>query len=176
MSHHIPDIDSDVLTSVVEHVFLPPKLPQRAPTADAQRSTNVALCHILIEAAQAFSDGLSKSPLGEAELKVTLSHLVIEGGLELLFTRYIIVHPCFQMSSQCIFELRMPLSSFASSSIMFDSRYSKSLQKPAASCPRWGSFSAPILVLPYRFPRVSFRTNVFLGNLLFFSCKWMSTC
>ena len=104
MSHHSPDIESDVLLSVVEHVFLPPKLPQTAPTKDAECATNVALCHILIEAAQAFSEGLSesplrqslwarmikmirsiywaaKSPLSEAELKGTLSDLVIQGGL-----------------------------------------------------------------------------------------------
>src|SRR6266404_9474282 len=103
MSHDIPDIDSEVLLSVVQHVFLPPNLPQRTPTEDAERATNVALCHILIQAAQAFSEGLSelslcarmikmlrsihraaKSPLGEAELKGTLSDLVVEGGLELL--------------------------------------------------------------------------------------------
>src|SRR6266404_3367382 len=199
MSHHIPDIDSDVLLSVVQHVFLPPELPDRAPTEDAERATNVALCHILIEAAQAFSEGLAesplwqslcarmikmlrtlyraaKSPLGEAELKGTLSDLVIEGGLELLSAHCDIVHRCFQMSSRCMFELRMPLSSFESLSIMFDSRYSKSPHQPAASSPRTGSFFAPIPVLPYRFPQISFRTNVFLGNLHLFSYKWMLMC
>src|SRR6266404_2451122 len=118
----------------------------------------------------------AKSPLSEAELKGTLSDLVIQGGLELLSAHCIIAHRCFQMSSQCTFELRMPLSSFASLSTTFDSKYSRSPHSPAASRPRWGSFFAPILVLPYRFPRISFRTNVFLGNLLFFSCRWMSTC
>ena len=48
MSLFSADIDSEVLRSVVEHVFLPPKLPQ----ADAERGTNMALCHILIDAAE----------------------------------------------------------------------------------------------------------------------------
>ena len=199
MSHNIPDIDSDDLLSVVQHVFLPPELPQRARTGYAERATNVALCHILIEAAQAFSEGLAesplrqslwarmikmlrsiysaaKSPLGEVELKGTLSGLVIEGGLELLSGHCITVHCCFQMSFQCMFELRMPQSSFESSSIMFDSRYSKSPHQPAASSPRTGSFFAPIPVLPYRFPQIYFRANVFLGNLHLFSYKWMLMC
>ena len=103
MSLRITDIDSDVLLSVVEHVFLPPKLPQEAPTEEAERRTNVVLCHILIEAARAFSQGLSpfqkslwaqmikmmgsiyqaaRAPLEEAELAGTFSELVIGGGLE----------------------------------------------------------------------------------------------
>src|SRR6266404_7158750 len=130
MSHQIPDIDSDVLLSVVEHVFLPPKLPQTAQTKDAERATNVALCHILMEAAQAFSDGLSKSPLrqslwarmikmmsslywaaksplGEAELKGTLSELVIQGRLEPLLriaSSFIVAFRCLRnaySSSEC---------------------------------------------------------------------------
>ncbi|KAI9441022.1 hypothetical protein H4582DRAFT_1811232 [Lactarius indigo] len=62
MSLHITDIHSDVLLSVIEHVFLPPKLPQEAPTEQAEHETNVALCHILIQAAQTFSQGLSPLP------------------------------------------------------------------------------------------------------------------
>ncbi|KAI9453949.1 hypothetical protein BJY52DRAFT_1427406 [Lactarius psammicola] len=53
------DLNSEVLLSVVDHVFLPPKLPQQAPTEEAERRTNVALCHTLIQAARAFSQCLS---------------------------------------------------------------------------------------------------------------------
>ncbi|KAH8997132.1 hypothetical protein EDB86DRAFT_3043676 [Lactarius hatsudake] len=98
MSLRLNDIDSDVLLSVVEHVFLPPKLPQEAPTEEAERETNVALCHILIQAARTFSQGLSplrqsfwarmikmigsiywaaRAPLVEAELTGALSGLAM---------------------------------------------------------------------------------------------------
>jgi hypothetical protein len=46
--------DSDTLRSVIEHVFLPPKLPQMHLGKEAERKTNVALCDSLVEAAQAF--------------------------------------------------------------------------------------------------------------------------
>ncbi|KAH9059214.1 hypothetical protein EDB87DRAFT_1684972 [Lactarius vividus] len=92
------DFDSKVLLSVIDHVFLPPKLPQQAPTEEAERGTNVALCHILMQAAQAFSQFLSpsqqlswthmmktmvsmcwisKGPLVEAELKGIFSDLTV---------------------------------------------------------------------------------------------------
>ncbi|KAH9061808.1 hypothetical protein EDB83DRAFT_2506594 [Lactarius deliciosus] len=61
MSTSLHDFDSHVLLSVIEHVFLPPKLPQQAPTEEAERGTNMALCHILIQAARAFSRFLSPS-------------------------------------------------------------------------------------------------------------------
>ncbi|KAH9038807.1 hypothetical protein EDB85DRAFT_392096 [Lactarius pseudohatsudake] len=98
MSTSLHDFDSDVLLSVIEHVFLPPKLPQQAPTEEAERGTNMALCHILIQAARAFSRFLSpsqqlswthmikmmesicwttKGPLVEAELKGTFSDLTV---------------------------------------------------------------------------------------------------
>jgi hypothetical protein len=111
MSLSLTDLDSDVLRSVVEHVFLPPKLPQEAPNADAERGTNVAPCHILIHAAAAFRQYLSpsqelvwarmqkmmgfiyraaSSPLVEAELKGALSALSAGGGLALLLTSHIL--------------------------------------------------------------------------------------
>ncbi len=119
------DIDSHVLLSVVEHVFLPPKLAPRLPqfqhaTESAQRETNVTLCHILIQAARDFSQGLSslqqslwariikmmesiystaKSPQVEAELTNTLSNLTIGGGLDSPPVCCIVVHLRFQMSS-----------------------------------------------------------------------------
>ena len=103
MSLHNTDIDSDTLLSVVEHVFLPPKLPQEALTEEAERQTNVALCHILIRAARAFLDDIpalrqplwsriikmmvsikqpARAPRVEVELVRVLSNLVIGGVLE----------------------------------------------------------------------------------------------
>jgi hypothetical protein len=57
--------DSDILRSVIEHVFMPPKLPQRVRNEETERKTNVALCNSLIEAAQDFLKLLpsSESPL-----------------------------------------------------------------------------------------------------------------
>ncbi|KAH9170112.1 hypothetical protein EDB89DRAFT_2114928 [Lactarius sanguifluus] len=98
MSTSLHDFDSEVLLSVIEHVFLPPKLPQQAPTEEAERGTNMALCHILIQATRTFSRFLSpsqqlswarmikmmesmcwttKGPLVEAELKGTFSDLAV---------------------------------------------------------------------------------------------------
>ena len=104
MSLHNTDIDSDTLLSVVEHVFLPPKLPQEAPTEEAERRTNVALCQMLVQAGRAFLKDLSpiqqplwvrmmtmmgsiyqaaRVPRMEVELVRVLSDLVIGGALEL---------------------------------------------------------------------------------------------
>jgi len=59
------NLDSDILRSVVEHVFMPPKLPQVGPDEETEQKTNVALCSSLIEAAQDFLKILpsSESPL-----------------------------------------------------------------------------------------------------------------
>ena len=56
---------NSVLYSVVEHVFIPPKLPQEDPGEDIEQKTNVALCNNLIEAAQKFLQSLpaAESPL-----------------------------------------------------------------------------------------------------------------
>jgi len=54
MSTPIADIDSDVLRSVLEHVFMPPRLPQEGHNEKAERELNVALCRALIEAARCF--------------------------------------------------------------------------------------------------------------------------
>lgn len=48
------DPDSDALLSVVEHVFMPPKLPQEDPGDAIVQKTNVALCDHLIGASQVF--------------------------------------------------------------------------------------------------------------------------
>ncbi|KAH9035653.1 hypothetical protein EDB85DRAFT_1889231 [Lactarius pseudohatsudake] len=92
------DIDSGVLHSVVEHVFLPPKLPQEALAGEAEVRTNVALCHILVHAAAAFHQYLpsskepvwtrmqkmmgsiyrtARAPLVEAELEGALADLAV---------------------------------------------------------------------------------------------------
>ena len=61
-THHL---DSHILRSIVEHVFMPPKLPQQGPDEETERKTNVALCNSLIEAAQDFLKVLpsSETPL-----------------------------------------------------------------------------------------------------------------
>jgi len=59
------NLDSDILRSVVEHVFMPPKLPQVGPDEETERKTNVALCSGLIEAAQDF---LKMLPSSESSL------------------------------------------------------------------------------------------------------------
>ena len=48
------NLDPYVLRSVVEHVFMPPKLPQKHPGQETERKTNVALCNSLIAAAKDF--------------------------------------------------------------------------------------------------------------------------
>ena len=58
-------LGSYILRSVIEHVFMPPKLPQIHPSPQTERQINVALCDSLIEAAQDFLPNLpsSESPL-----------------------------------------------------------------------------------------------------------------
>jgi hypothetical protein len=115
----LADLDYYDLRSVVEHVFLPPKLPQEAQADEAERGTNVALCHILVDAAAAFRQYLSpsqelvwarmekmieyilraaSSPLVEAELVGVLAGLVVDGGLELPLACRMVVYIRFQMS------------------------------------------------------------------------------
>ena len=101
MSSRIANIDSDVLRSVVEHVFMPPKLPQAAQDHKAEREVNVAICRALIEAARNFLQDLpysqrpqwghmikmmesarlaAKFPLETAELQRTLSSMTVGGA------------------------------------------------------------------------------------------------
>ncbi|KAH8992967.1 hypothetical protein EDB92DRAFT_1796839 [Lactarius akahatsu] len=132
------DFDSEVLLSVVDHVFLPVKLPQQAPTEGSERKTNVALCHILIQAAQAFSQCLSpsqqrswahmiktmesihctaKGPLVEAELKGTLSDLAV-GDVFVMHIRAqnasVIVRTLIDHARFEIFEVSPPASNVMS--------------------------------------------------------------
>lgn len=95
-----PDIDSTTLRSVIEHVFMPPKLPQEDPGEDIEQEINVALCGNLIGAAQDFLQILPPSqhplwmrmikmmelvrrtatlPLEEADLQRALSDIATEG-------------------------------------------------------------------------------------------------
>jgi hypothetical protein len=94
------NLDSKILHSLVEHVFMPPKLPQKHPGKEIERKTNVALCDSLIGAAQDFLQNLPSSqhvlwmpmikmmelarraadiPFEEADLQHTLSNLAIGG-------------------------------------------------------------------------------------------------
>jgi hypothetical protein len=94
------DSDSSILRSVVEHVFMPPKLPQQDPGEQIEQKINVALCDNLIEAAQDFLQNLPSSqsslwirmikmmesarraatvPFMEAKLQRALSDMEIEG-------------------------------------------------------------------------------------------------
>jgi hypothetical protein len=68
-------LDSSILTSVVEHVFMPPKLPQEHPGKETERETNVALCDSLMDAAQQFLQILpsSESPLWMQMIKMIQS-------------------------------------------------------------------------------------------------------
>jgi hypothetical protein len=50
----IPSPSPDSLRLVVEHVFLPPELPQKDPGEQIEQQTNVALCDNLIGAARLF--------------------------------------------------------------------------------------------------------------------------
>ena len=93
-------LDSSILTSVVEHVFMPPKLPQEHPGKETESETNVALCDSLIGAAQQFLQMLpsserilwmqmikmiqsarraAKVPLKDVELQRVLSDMAIGG-------------------------------------------------------------------------------------------------
>ena len=146
----------------------------------------MALCHILIDAAEAFHQDLSSSqkpvwdsmlkmmeyirraasaPLVEAELEDISKHLHVDGGLELASACRIPVCPHFQMPLSCMFEPRIPPSWFACLSIVFDSRCSKSPRKPAASCPPAERSFAPIPVLQFRSPVMSLQTLFFLPEL-----------
>jgi len=58
-------LDSEILRLVIDHVFMPPKLPRVHPGRQEEQKTNVALCNSLIEAAQDFLQFLppSEGPL-----------------------------------------------------------------------------------------------------------------
>jgi hypothetical protein len=97
----IDDLDSNVLHSVVEHVFMPPKLPQTGQDEKAERESNVAICHTLLEVARNFLQDLpysqrpqwghmikmmeyvlraAKFPRETAELQRTLSNMTVGGA------------------------------------------------------------------------------------------------
>jgi hypothetical protein len=100
---HVPatdEPDSDILRSVIEHVFLPPRLPQAGPSEETEHKTNVALCISLVEAAREFLQNVPFSqrplwnhmikmmelarraaiaPFEEADLQHVLSHMAVGG-------------------------------------------------------------------------------------------------
>jgi hypothetical protein len=100
MSVPTNNLDSDLLWSIIEHVFMPPKLPQKHPGEETERKTNVALCNSLIQAAQDFHKILpssesslwmhmirmielarraARSPLKEVDLQRALSDMALGG-------------------------------------------------------------------------------------------------
>jgi hypothetical protein len=106
MSLPVTDVDSNVLRSVIEHVFIPPKLPQTGQDPKAERELNVAICHTFIGAARYFLQDLpysqrpqwghmikmmesvrraAKFPLESAELHRTLLNMTVGGVSILLF-------------------------------------------------------------------------------------------
>jgi hypothetical protein len=95
-----PDPDSTTLHPVIEHVFMPPKLPQEDPGEHIEEGINVALCNNLIDAARDFFQILpplqyplwarmikmmefvrrtAAFPLEEADLQRALSDMAIGG-------------------------------------------------------------------------------------------------
>jgi len=91
--------DSHILRSVVEHVFMPPKLPQEDPGDQIKQRTDVALCDNLLEVARYFLPDIPSSqsswvhmikmmelarsavevPLEEAVLQDVFSNMAIGG-------------------------------------------------------------------------------------------------
>ena len=115
--HSLAYLDPDDLRSVVEHVFFPPNLPHVAQREEVEHKTNVALCHILKDAAAAFRQypppelawarmermieyiqRAASSPLAEANLADVLAGLVVDGGLGLPLACRMTVYIRFQMS------------------------------------------------------------------------------
>jgi len=95
-------VDSNILRSVIEHVFMPPELPQAHPGNRTESKTNEALCVNLIRAARDFLQSLppsqspswvnmikmmdlvrraAKAPFKEDELLRTLSDMAT-GGMD----------------------------------------------------------------------------------------------
>ena len=64
--------DSAIFRLVVEHVFMPPKLPQEDPGEQIEQRMNMALCNNLIEAARDFFQDVpaSQRPLWEHMIKM----------------------------------------------------------------------------------------------------------
>jgi hypothetical protein len=75
------------LHSVIEHVFMPPKLPQLYPSEGAEHEMNVVLCGCLLKAAQEFLQVLpsSQQPLWIQMIKmVELAHRAAEAPLAIV--------------------------------------------------------------------------------------------
>ena len=66
------NLDNYILRSVIEHIFMPPKLPQKHPGEETERKINVLLCNSLIAAAKDFLETLhpSESPLWTRLIKM----------------------------------------------------------------------------------------------------------
>jgi hypothetical protein len=144
------DPNFDVLRLVVEHVFMPPKLPQKHPGEQIERKMNVALCDNLIGAAEDFLQDIPPSqhplwkhmikmmglarraaefPFDEAELRREFSDMAI-GGMSIYLAPFYATNQTSldQTYFLCIFAHRTLLSLCADfpPAISFNSRYSKS--------------------------------------------------
>jgi hypothetical protein len=94
------NLNSNILRSIVDHVFMPPELPQADPGEQTVQEINVALCDSLIAAAEDFFEYLPSEqytlwkrmikmmelarraasvPFAEANLQRTLSDMAKEG-------------------------------------------------------------------------------------------------
>jgi hypothetical protein len=76
MSLPAPNIDSNILSSVVEHVFMPPKLPQEAPAKEVEQKIKADLCLLLLDAAHAFHQCLPHSKKSTWDHMVKMINLV----------------------------------------------------------------------------------------------------
>jgi hypothetical protein len=72
MSILAPSFDHKTFRSVIDHVFMPPLLPQSYPDRQEERKMNVALCDSIINAAQDFLEFLppSETPLWMRMIKM----------------------------------------------------------------------------------------------------------
>jgi hypothetical protein len=85
MSTLIANTDSHILRSIVEHVFMPPKLPQEDPGDQIEQRTSLALCDNLLEAARDFLPDVpsSQSSLWMHMIKmIELAHRAVEVPLD----------------------------------------------------------------------------------------------
>jgi len=122
---HVPatdDPDSEILLSVIEHVFLPLRLPQAGPSEETEHKSNVALCNSLVEAARDFLQIVPSSqrplwkhmtkmmelacraaivPFEEADLQRVFSDMAVGGML-------ILSAICFAFGLKVFFQTYFP--------------------------------------------------------------------
>lgn len=126
------DPSSNILRSIVEHVFMPPQLPQEDPGEQIEKEANVALCDSLIDAAQEFREYLTseqfplwdtmikmmksarlaaRAPDQEADLQDVLLDMAIEGpSIYLSLSPHWVLIICYQTYLRCISVHKMLVS------------------------------------------------------------------